>query len=93
MNSEVLIVGGGIVGLSIARELRKRSVEKVTILERNSACGTESSNAAAGMLAPQAEADEADNFFHLCDESNRLYPQYAAELYDETGIDIELDRS
>ncbi len=92
MNSEVLIIGGGVIGLSIARELHKKGVGNITILERG-AIGKESSYAAAGMLAPQAEADEADEFFHLCDESNRLYPQFAAGLFDETGVDVELDRS
>ena len=92
MNSEVLIVGGGVIGLSIARELHKKGAGKITILERG-AGGREASFAAAGMLAPQAEADKADDFFYLCDESNRLYPQFAAELLDETGVDVELDRS
>jgi len=92
MNPEVLIVGGGVIGLSIARALHKKGAGKITILERG-AVGQEASCAAAGMLAPQAEADEADDFFYLCDESNRLYTQFAAELYAETGIDVELDRS
>jgi glycine oxidase len=92
MNSEVLIVGGGVIGLAIARALHKTGAGKITILERGS-IGKESSYAAAGMLAPQAEADVADDFFRLCDESNKLYPQFAAELYEETGVDIELDRS
>ena len=45
------------------------------------------------MLAPQAETDKIDDFFHLCNESNLLYPQFAKELFDETGVDIELDQS
>jgi glycine oxidase len=91
-NSEVLIIGGGVIGLSIARELRKRDAGKITILERG-AVGREASHAAAGMLAPQAETDEESDFFHLCDESNKLYPQFAEELLAETGISIELDRN
>lgn len=90
-NSEVLIGGGGVIGLAIARELRKRGAGRITILERG-AIGREASHAAAGMLAPQAEADEADDFFHLCDASNKLYPQFAEELLAETGGSIELDR-
>ena len=43
------------------------------------------------MLAPQAEADSADEFFHLCCRSRDLYPAFAAELFEETGIDIQLD--
>lgn len=91
-NKDVLIIGGGIIGLSLARELHKRGVIKITILERGGV-GQEASAAAAGMLAPNAETDKADDFFHLCDESNRLYPQLAGELLAETGIDSELDRS
>jgi glycine oxidase len=89
---EVLIIGGGVIGLSIARELHKKGVNEITILER-SALGQESSFAAAGMLAPNAETDKADDFFHFCSESNRLYLQFAEELYAETGIDIELEKS
>lgn len=90
--SDVLIIGGGVIGLSLARELRKKGVGKVTVVERGE-LGREASFAAAGMLAPQAETDCEDEFFRFCSESNDLYPEFAAELLDETGIDIELDRS
>jgi glycine oxidase len=89
--NEVLIIGGGVIGLSIARELRKKGVKKITILERGRV-GKEASYAAAGMLAPNAETEKKDDFFYFCDESNKLYPQFAEELFDETGVDIELDR-
>ncbi len=91
--TEVLIIGGGIIGLAIARELRQKGVEKVKILEKNSTCGMEASSAAAGMLAPQAEADKADDFFDFCQASRDLYPNFADELFAETGIDIELDQT
>lgn len=91
-NSEVLIIGGGVIGLSIARALHKKGAGKIKILERG-AVGKESSYAAAGMLAPHAEADRADEFFHFCSDSNRLYPNFAGELLDETGFDIELEQS
>lgn len=90
--SNVLIIGGGIIGLSLVRELRKKDVRRITILERG-AIGRESSYAAAGMLAPNAETDRADAFTSFCTESLRLYPNFAAELLDETGVDIELDRN
>jgi len=91
MNSDVLIIGGGIIGLAIARELHKKGIKKITILERG-AVGKEASHAAAGMLAPHAETDKLDDFFFFCHESNRLYPNFAEELFEETGVDIELDR-
>lgn len=90
--SEVLIVGGGVIGLALARQLTKKGAKKITLLERGNVA-RESSFAAAGMLAPQAEADEADDFFRFCSDSNKLYPQFSEQLYDETGVDIELDRS
>lgn len=89
---DVLIIGGGVIGLSIARRLHKKGVREITVLERG-AVGQEASYAAAGMLAPHAETDKRDDFFHLCDESNKLYPAFAAELFEETGVDIELDRN
>ncbi|HEY2867640.1 MAG TPA: glycine oxidase ThiO [Pyrinomonadaceae bacterium] len=88
----VIIVGGGVIGLSIARELKTRGVEKIVIFDKG-APGREASWAAAGILAPQVEADEADNFFRLCFESNSMYPRFADELVDETGIDIELNQT
>lgn len=90
--SDVLIIGGGVIGLGLARELRKKGAGKITVVERGE-LGREASYAAAGMLAPQAETDREDEFFRFCSESNDLYPTFAAELLDETGIDIELDRS
>jgi len=92
MTSEVLIIGGGIIGLSIARALRRRGVDEITILERHE-CGKEASYAAAGMLAPQAEADRADDFFQFCRESRDSYSRFAEELHEETGVDIELDKT
>ncbi|HEY6805105.1 MAG TPA: glycine oxidase ThiO [Pyrinomonadaceae bacterium] len=87
---DVVIVGGGVIGLAIARSLALRGVRDVCLIERSS-LGTESSFAAAGMLAPQAEADSRDDLFKLLTQSRDLYQNFAAELRDETGIDIELD--
>lgn len=92
-NPDILIVGGGVIGLSLARELKTRGAARIVVLERNPACGQESSSAAAGMLAPQAEADAPDDFFRLCAASRDLYPQFAENLLAETGIDIELERA
>ncbi len=92
MSSSVLIIGGGVIGLSIARALHKRGADKITLVEKG-VCGEESSWAAVGMLGPQAEADGGGVFFDICCESRDLYPLLASELLEETAIDIELDRS
>src|ERR1700682_199339 len=89
---DVAIIGGGVIGLALARALAQRGMRDVLLLERSS-LGAEASSAAAGMLAPQAEADCADDFFRLCCQSRDLYPTFAQALYEETGIDIELETS
>ena len=90
--ADVLVIGGGVIGLTIARALALRGVENVLLVER-ARLGAEASSAAAGMLAPQAEADDADDFFNLCTQSRDVYPTFAAALREETGIDSELDRT
>lgn len=92
MISDVLIIGGGVIGLSIARELHKRGVRRITVTDRG-VLGREASYAAAGMLAPNAECDRIDEFHEFCTASAKLYPGLAAELFAETGINIELDRT
>ncbi|MEJ7713801.1 MAG: glycine oxidase ThiO [Pyrinomonadaceae bacterium] len=88
--ADCLIIGGGVIGLAVARELAECGLQKVTVIER-AALGAESSHAAAGMLAPQAEADCADDFFRLACAGRDLYPLFSERLREETGIDIELD--
>ncbi len=89
---DVLIIGGGVIGLAIARELHRRGVRKIAVVDKGEA-GGEASWAAAGMLSPNIEADIGSVMHRFCRESLRSYPQFAEELLDETGIDIELDRS
>src|SRR6185295_2890618 len=88
--ADVAIIGGGVIGLAVARALALSGVRDILLIERNS-LGGESSRAAAGMLAPQAEANRAHEFFDLTCRSRDMYPAFAAALLAETGIDIELD--
>ena len=89
--ADVVVAGGGVIGLAVARELARGGAE-VVLIERGEA-GAEASWAAAGMLAPQVEADGADAFFKLAAASRDAYPAFARELEAESGIDIELDRT
>jgi glycine oxidase len=91
-SADVVVIGGGVIGLTIARALAVRGVSDVVLVER-ARPGAEASSAAAGMIAPQAEADETDDFFNLCCRSRDMYPTFVAGLREETGIDSELDRT
>jgi glycine oxidase len=88
--ADIVIVGGGIIGLMIARMLALHGLADVMIIERGQ-LGAEASFAAGGILAPQAEADNADEFFELACQSRDLYPALSRELFGETGTNIDLD--
>src|SRR5919201_6229617 len=89
--ADVAVVGGGVAGLSAARELARRGLT-VAVVE-GAEPGAEASGAAAGMLAPQAEADARDDFFDLLCASREMYPAFAEQLLEESGVDVELDRT
>ena len=80
---DVLIVGGGIIGASIALRLAQAGLG-VTVLDRG-APGSGASSAAAGMLAPQGERVQPRSFAELCVASRRLYPDFAAEVQELSG--------
>lgn len=84
---DTAIIGGGVIGCSIAWRLAQAG-QRVVVIERG-AIGQEASWAAGGMLTPLAEADRADAFFDLCVASRALYAEFARELRQASGIDIE----
>jgi len=90
--ADIVIAGGGVIGLSIARELALRGARGVTVVERGR-FGKEASWAAGGILAPQVEADRPDDFFKLACASRDLYPAFSHALANETGVDVQLDQS
>ncbi|HEV2911846.1 MAG TPA: glycine oxidase ThiO [Pyrinomonadaceae bacterium] len=90
--ADTVIIGGGVIGLAIARSLARRGIGRVCLIER-ARLGAEASQAAAGMLAAQSEANRADAFLELACASRDLYPSLASALLEETGISIELERT
>ena len=80
---DIVIIGGGIIGCSIALRLAQARM-KVCVLERGDP-GAEASSAAAGMIAPQGEIAEPDEFFELCAASRDLYPRFVAEIEELSG--------
>jgi len=81
---DVLVIGGGVIGLSIAWRAAQRGM-RVTVADPEPGRGA--SRAAAGMITPISEAAYAEKeLFRLGRESQRRYPAFAAEL---TGITSE----
>ncbi len=87
---DVAIVGAGIIGCALARELAHGGA-RVTLLERGRP-GSEASAAAAGMLGPRAECEAPGPLLTLGVASLALYGDVARGLCDETGIDPEYER-
>jgi glycine oxidase len=86
---DVAIVGGGIIGLSLALGLRKHGAA-VLIVERNEP-GHEASYAAAGMLA-HCDPHTPEKLRSLAMASFQLYPEFVHELEDESGQRVDLRR-
>lgn len=84
--ADVVVVGGGAVGLSIAWRASQRGL-RVIVLERQRA-GHGTSHYAAGMLAPVAEVTPGEEpLLELGLRSSRLYPSFVAELLEAAGVD------
>jgi glycine oxidase len=86
-NWDVIIVGGGIIGLSLSIALRKRDA-KVLVVERGEP-GREASHAAAGMLSDCALEMPAA-LQPLAQASAQMYPEFVHELQDESGMNVDL---
>ncbi|MEH1902446.1 MAG: glycine oxidase ThiO [Nostoc sp.] len=83
MTSEIVIIGGGVIGLAIAIELKLRGTG-VTVLCRHFQAAA--SHAAAGMLAPDAENIPNGAMRSLCWRSRALYPDWTRKLEELTGL-------
>ncbi|MGF1590178.1 MAG: glycine oxidase ThiO [Pleurocapsa sp.] len=81
---DILIIGGGVIGLAIAIEL-KRQGAKVTVVSKD--FSQAASHAAAGMLAPMAEKLTSPTMLDLCLRSRWLYPEWTRKLEELTGLE------
>ena len=87
---DVIIVGGGIIGGSIAFELAKHNA-RVAVLERQQP-GLEASWAAAGMLSGAPESPDSIPLVPLAKASLEMFPEYVAAVEEESGLQAGLRR-
>jgi glycine oxidase len=86
-NWDVIVIGGGIIGLSLSIELRKRGAA-VLVAERGEP-GREASHAAGGMLV-DCLLETPPVLQPLATASARMYPEFARELEVESGMKVDL---
>src|ERR1700691_5286110 len=84
---DVAIAGGGIIGLSLGLELRRRGLS-VVVIERGQAMSS-ASWAAGGMLAVH-DPQNPPELLPLCVRSWELYPQYLGRVEELSGKRVPL---
>jgi len=84
---DVIIIGGGIIGISLAVALRKKGA-KILVIERGEP-GREASHAAGGMLV-DCLLETPASLQALATASAQMYPEFAHELEIESGMKVDL---
>lgn len=84
--ADVIVIGGGVIGSSVAYELSLRGISTL-VLEKHS-IASEASSAAAGMLAAQGEFIEEAPLFDLARKSRAMFPQVVQSIKEITGLDV-----
>ncbi|HVB25548.1 MAG TPA: glycine oxidase ThiO [Ktedonobacteraceae bacterium] len=89
--TDVVIVGGGVIGCAIAYYLRKLGAT-VTVLERGE-IGAEASSAAAGLLAPLGSLSGPRPYADLMLASWNMFPSLVPELEKTSGVHVEYEQT
>ncbi len=89
-STDVAIIGGGIIGCSIAYHLRKQGVD-VAVFDQGE-IGGQASSAAAGILAPLGSLSGAGSYADLLLASWSMFPSLVPELEEASGIGVEYEQ-
>ncbi|MFH9348500.1 glycine oxidase ThiO [Kitasatospora sp. NPDC017646] len=82
--ADVLVIGGGVIGLAVAWRAAQRGLRNVVVVDP--AHGGGAAGVAAGMLAPVTELQYGEEpLLHLGMASNQRYGSFAAELTEASG--------
>ena len=87
--ADVIVVGAGIIGCAVARELARRGA-RVRVFESR-AVGAGATQASAGVLAPYIEASPGP-LLGLATRSLEMYERFVGEAREESGVAVEYRR-
>jgi sulfur carrier protein len=87
LTMRVLVVGAGVIGAAVARELLQRGAE--VVLLDGAAEGGHTSAASAGMVNPFSLTPDDTPALPLYWQSLQMYPEWTRTLHERTGIDPE----
>src|SRR5215472_7859857 len=87
--TDVIIVGGGVIGCAIAYFLRQKQID-VMLFEQGE-IGGQASSAAAGLLAPLGPLSGPGPFADLVLASFALFPSFVPELEDASGLTLHYE--
>jgi len=84
---DVAIIGGGVIGASIAFELAEEKLTSIVLDSQQP--GREASWAAAGMLSSAPHVPEDAPLAPLGNESLRLYPEFVSRVEGASGLAVD----
>jgi glycine oxidase len=87
---DVVVVGAGVIGCAVARELARRGAT-VRMFEARTV-GAGATQASAGILAPYIEGHDRGTLFDLGVRSLAMYDAFVREVAEESGLAIEYRR-
>jgi glycine oxidase ThiO len=87
---DVVVVGGGVIGCAVARELARRGAKTVVLEARTVGAGA--TQASAGVLAPYIEAPSDGPLHAMTVQSLSLYDEFISSVARESNIPVEYRR-
>ncbi|MFJ7276205.1 glycine oxidase ThiO [Kitasatospora sp. NPDC098663] len=83
-HADVLVIGGGVIGLAVAWRAAQRGLRNIVVVDPSPGGGA--AGVAAGMLAPVTELQYGEEpLLRLGMASNQRYGDFAAELTEASG--------
>src|SRR4030088_2493203 len=82
---DVLVVGGGMLGVSTALACLQAGLGSVVLVERDT-LGAGASGGAAGQLAPEAHSDDPPALFDLARRGLRTWREFEASVPGGVGL-------